>query len=143
MAYVVTVTFLKQKPMDNISPCNFIIKLVVFPYDIYVSVDESDEVLSQALISLGVKEEDFLFLMNMRETTSGRYDLLKSNQSVIRIKSCSDKYTMIDTIAHESLHAVTFIFDHMGLELKLDISDEAYAYAIGYVTSEICRRLNL
>ena len=121
----------------------FIIPLVIYPFDIMVSIDEKDEILLKRLIKYGNIKEDCKNLLNLKDTIRGRYCLLSSNQSVIRLKKQLDKYEMIDVISHEVFHTITYILDKVGISLELCVSDEVYAYLIGYLNKEICKRLKI
>ncbi len=44
---------------------------------------------------------------------------------------------LYDFIPHESLHAVEFIFENIGMGSLSRDTSEAYAYLLGYITKEI------
>lgn len=119
----------------------FIIPLVVYPFDVMVSIDEPDHILLKRLIKYGNTQEECSELLNMRETSQGRTVMLPSNQTVIRLKTQLKKYDMISTMNHEVFHATTFIMHTIGVRFELFKSDEAYAYLIGYLTREISKRI--
>ena len=121
----------------------FIIKLGVYPFDVMVSIDESDEIISKRLIRYGVTLDAMSEILNMPDTARGRCAMLPSNQTVIRLKTQPKKYDMMSVISHEVFHAVAFIMDRIGVKLEVSISDEAYAYCIGFLTTEIYKKLNL
>lgn len=121
----------------------FIIPLIVYPFDVMVSIDETDKVLLKRLIKYGNTETECQPLFRMSNTCRGRYFLLPSNQSVIRLIQEDNKYNILETISHEIFHAVTYIMNTLGGKLKLAVSDEPYAYLTGYLTKEICKRLKI
>lgn len=65
---------------------------------------------------------------------------LKGNQRVIRMANYP--ITVIDygILQHEIFHAADLALRHMGITLS-DDSDEAYAYLIEYLTTEIYKKL--
>lgn len=111
---------------------NIIIPLVVYPFDIMVSINQSDKDLSIELIRYGIEDISELVLS---ETTRGRTVMFEGNQTVIRLRS-------LDTpvLCHEVFHAVTFILSKVGIPLEVMKSDEAYAYLIEYVVGEVLKR---
>ncbi len=121
----------------------FLIKMGIYPFDVMVSVDEPDDVLIKRLEKYGNDKEDFKGLMNLHETVRGRLAMLPSNQSVIRLVSQPTKHEMMNVISHEVFHSATYILDRIGMKFKLGTSDEAYAYLIGYLTTEIYKKLKL
>lgn len=119
----------------------FIIPLVVYPLDVMVSIDETDNVLLKRLLSYGETKEDCEGLLNLPETTRGRCVMLPSNRTVIRLKKQLKKQSFMSVMSHEVFHATTFIMDRVGMKLEINVSDEAYAYLIGYLTNEICKKI--
>ena len=135
-----------QKPplrKARVSGSFFIIPLQIYPYDIMVSIDEKDESLRNRLVKYGSTKEDCEELMNLPDTTRGRAVMLPSNQTVIRLKMLPKKYDMMSVIAHEVFHATTFILHRIGMKLELFVSDEAYAYLLGYITTEIYKKIKI
>jgi hypothetical protein len=119
----------------------FIIKLVVYPFDVMVSIDESDEVLLKRLEKYGNSPDDCMELMDLSDTVRGRAIMLPSNQSVIRFKTISDKSELLSCISHEVFHITTFIMDRVGIKFELMVSDEAYAYLHGFIFLQICKKV--
>lgn len=120
---------------------NFIIHLVIYPFDVMVSVDETDAQLVKKLYRFGYKKEDIESLLHMPYSTRGRCEILPGNQVVIRFKKQPKLAEQVGVIAHEVFHAVTFILERINIPLDLNTSDEAYAYLIGYLTEEIYRKM--
>lgn len=120
---------------------NFIIPLVVYPFDVMVSIDETDEELSKRLKGFSYDQDGVELLMNLPPTTQGRCVMLSSNQTVIRLKKQLTKHQNIANVSHEIFHAVTFILNRIGMKMEVEVSDEAYAYLIAYLTSEIYKKL--
>lgn len=121
----------------------FIITLDIYPFDIMVSVEEKDKVLLERLKGLSVStDEEFGDAEFLDEMTNARSIMFSSGQTVIRLKN-RPKYEMIPIISHEAFHATTFIMERIGMELKNQVSDEAYAYLLAYIVKEICTKMKI
>lgn len=118
-------------------PINFILPLVIYPFDIMVSLGQSDDELKASLKEWGIEWDEIL---EMAPTGLGRTAMLDGNQTVLRLTNVPVSVTDYGTLAHEIFHAVAFIMDRVGMVLCRQ-SDEAYAYLIGYVTKEIYKRI--
>ena len=113
----------------------FIIKLIVYPFNILVSIGQSDKEIEKVLNNLGIFNGIDELIMD--ETVRGRTLMLDSNQTIIRLKFNKNKNEFISLISHEIFHAATFILYKIGLEFDINKSDEAYAYLIEYLTKQI------
>lgn len=111
---------------------NIIIPLVIYPFDIMVSINQSDKDLSMELIRYGIDDISELVLS---ETTRGRTVMYDTNQTVIRLKSLD-----IPVLCHEVFHAVAFILSKIGIPLEVMKSDGAYAYLIEYIVMEVLKK---
>lgn len=120
---------------------NFIIPLVIYPFDVMVSIEETDEELSKKLQKYITDPKGIGELMNLSPTTQGRCMMLECNQTVIRLKRQLYAHQTYATAAHEIFHATSFILNRVGMKMELGVSCEAYAYLIGYLTKEIFKRL--
>lgn len=118
---------------------NFIVPLVVYPFDVMVSISESDESLFAKLKKKGVDITD-TSLSVYSDTHRGRTILFKGNQSLIRMYELRDTPEWYGNLAHEIFHAAEFIMERIGMKLTTE-SDEAYAYLIGYLTKEIYSKI--
>lgn len=118
---------------------NFIIKLVVYPFDIMVSIDESDKKLAKNLREFGVKK-NLLGAIYMPKTGVGKTIMFEGNRTLIRLKSGDDKNIFISKIAHESFHAVSFIFQVIGIKLTNE-SEESFTYLLDYIILQILNKI--
>lgn len=112
---------------------NFIIPLVVYPFDVMISIGESNERLKAKLDSFKVDYTNYF----EHPVNLGRSTLFNSKQTLIRFRTQPSHAT----IAHEVFHAVTCLLDSIGMSFNIDSNDEAYAYLIGYLTQEIYKRI--
>lgn len=110
---------------------SFIIPLVIYPFNILVSINETDDEIRNHFKKYNIEEGNFF---EYQKITTARTLQLETGQTIIRFytwESCT-----MATVAHEIFHAVTLILDRIGLIFDIDKNDEAYAYLIGYVTQE-------
>jgi hypothetical protein len=115
---------------------NFIIPLVIYPFDVMVSVGESDSQLTDQLSKYGIEWGD-----DFKCSGKGRSVIMENNQSLLRLHSYPETNEDMGVLQHEIFHVVTFIMDRIGMPLTICVSDEAYAYLIGYLTKEIYDRI--
>lgn len=118
---------------------NFIIPLVVYPFDVMISLGENDEALFAKLKKHGVDITD-TNLHVYSDTAEGRCVLFKGNQTLIRMYRLENTPEWHGNLAHEVFHSVEFIMERVGMKLTIE-SDESYAYLIGYLTTEIYKRI--
>lgn len=119
---------------------NFIIPLVIYPFDMMVSLGEPDDVLISKLKKAGVDVGD-ANIKSHSTTNRGRCVIFESGQTLIRMFQLKNTPEWYGFLQHEVFHAVEFIMERIGMRLTID-SDEAYAYLIGYLTTEIYKRIN-
>ncbi len=116
---------------------NFIVPLVVFPFDVMISLGESDEQLKKQLSRFhGCEWDD-----KMKCVGLGRFFMNETNQSLIRLWNYPKNCEEYGTLQHEIFHCVTHICDRMGLKFKLGVSDETYCYMVGYLTAKIYEKI--
>lgn len=121
---------------------NFLVPLQVYPFDIMVSIDQTDEQLLKSVKKYGINSNDIEEIINLPKTVKGRTLIIYgTNQTFIRLIKHPKKPTDYNALHHEIFHAVDFILRKIGIKLSQD-SDEAYAYLIGYVTEKIYEKLN-
>jgi len=120
----------------KIKPYYFIVPLVVYPFDVLVSIGQSDDELKEVLLKHEIKWEKIIKLDG-----TGRYILLKGNQSIIRTKNIVSTCEDYGILQHEIFHCVTYILDRIGMKFNLHESDEAYSYLIQYLTEKIYENL--
>ena len=125
--------------MKKGKPLNFIIPGTIYPFDIIVSIAESDEVLFPRLERRGIDITDSGIGV-YSDTQRGRTIMFNGNQTLIRMYEHRNTPEWHGNLDHEIFHAVDFLMDRIGMKLTND-SDEAYSYMIGYVTKEIYKRL--
>lgn len=114
----------------------FVIPLVIYPFDIVVSVDQDDNTLKEILKNHIDEVGDFFD----KPLKAARTATFNNGLTVIRFKNY--EATTLSTIAHESFHATTFILDFIDMPFCIDKNDEAYAYLHGYIVGKITSNLN-
>ena len=117
---------------------SFIIPLVIYPFDVFVSVNHNDKELFDLIKHNGTKE-DLAPCFDLPSTCIGRSVLLPNNASVLRIftKRCADDKQLVGVIAHEVFHIASYVMWKIGTPLEVMVSDESYAYLIQYLTEVI------
>ena len=137
----------KRRKTTRPEALNFVIPLVIYPFDIMISIGETDEAFRKALMRhippncLKDIESD-PDILNLGNTTDGRtVSYANGHQTVIRIKNYPDIVRWQGVLAHEVAHACFFILWRMGIPLEIGKTDEVYAYTVDYVTTEIYKRL--
>lgn len=126
---------------------NFIIPLVVYPFDIMVSIGQTDADFRKSITkcmppSLLKDLEEDPSILSMPLTNDGRtVNLPIGHQTIIRIKRPIVAPRDHGVLAHEIFHAVSFILMRMGINLDIEKTDEIYAYLIDYVMTETFKHL--
>jgi hypothetical protein len=111
---------------------HFIIDYTVYPFDLLVSVCESDTTVRQILedkLPNDLHSEIDIVL----EKSNARTVFFPSGATIIRF---SGEPTP-GLIAHEALHAVEFLMNHIGN----GIVDESWNYLLQYIVSQINKNL--
>lgn len=116
---------------------NFTISYVVYPFDIMFSFGETDQVLYRKLKCKGITEPE---ICDISGITRARTAVFKEGPSIIRMKNIPKTAEEFGFLQHEIFHAVYFLFTRIGIEL-CEKSDEAFAYAIQYLTEQVYKRI--
>lgn len=131
------------KKKKEIQPINFIVQLKVYPFDVMVSIGESDEQLGVSLDPYGpLPVHEIENCRYPSDNCDGRYVHFSMGASLIRIRWLPKTANDYGVLAHEILHAVICILDRVGINLSVGISDEAYTYLTGYLTERIYLAIN-
>lgn len=126
-----------KKKNDKVKPVNFIIPLVVYPFELMVSIEETEEAFKKNLEAFGPEYNPSLALISPER---GRAMLFSCNRSLIRLEKRPRTPREHGILAHEIFHIVDFYMNRIGMKLKRS-SFEAYAYLLGYITEEIYKRI--
>ena len=128
-------------------PLNFIIPLVVYPFDILVSIGEGDAAFKKSIRKhlppdcLKDLESDN-GILSLGITEKGRtINFSTGYQTVIRLKYFPSYPEDYGILSHEIFHACAFILWRMSINLEIEKTDEVYAYLIQYVTTEIYKKI--
>jgi hypothetical protein len=76
------------------------------------------------------------------KTSQGRAVIFECGATIIRLWNYPTYPEDFGSLAHEIFHAVSFVMYKIGQTLEIRVSDESYAYLIGYLTKEIYKKLN-
>lgn len=127
--------------MSKTKSINFIIPLVVYPFDVMISIGETNEQIDKHLSKYNLTPEDVSLATITSSTVQGRTVMFSSNQTLIRLKDYPVTNRNWADLSHEIFHAVAFIMWKIGMPLEINKSDEAYAYLISYISEEIYKKL--
>jgi len=119
---------------------NFIIDLVIYPFDIMVSVSETDNEFKRAVKDYDIKD-DSIANFKKHPISLARTTMLEGGQTIIRLRRYDGTAEQRGTVAHEIFHATIFILNRIGMDLTLE-SDEAYAYLNQYITEKMYEQLS-
>lgn len=101
------------------------------------SFGETDKILFPKLRRKGISEPE---LCEISGITRARAVVFKEGPSIIRMKNIPKTAEEFGFLQHEIFHAVYFLFTRIGITLG-DQSDEAFAYAIQYLTEQVYKRI--
>ena len=111
-----------------------IIYYVIYPFSLTVSFHRSYNELEKALQNV-LPEDIWHQIETFKSTEQVKTIMFSSGQTCIWFKTVNH-----GNISHEVFHAVDFLMGKIGCKLTRS-SDEAYAYLIGYITTEIYKNL--
>lgn len=126
---------------------SFIVGMGVYPFDIFFSINQTDKQFRKALKAVSHIDHFDMFMSDCRlphmETSvpgSARTIRLRTGQTVMRMNHYDGTARMNGVVAHEIFHCIDFLFRRIEIRLS-NKSDEAYAYAIGYLTEEFYKNI--
>lgn len=118
----------------------FIVSHGTYPFDVMVCVGhDHDEVLGllkKRGYAVNDKDKELLYMDGLGRTT-----MMSTGATVLRLREFKNNPFHRGILAHEIFHAVEFLFETIGLRLKCDVSGEAFAYQIQYLTEHIYKKL--
>lgn len=118
---------------------NFIVSLVVYPYDVMVSIGETDKQLKKRLENYAIYDNNIWRYSSPNKCAKSA--IFSGDQCLIRIKEKPVSPNDFGNLQHEIFHVVTFVMQRVGMDLKIKVSDEAYAYLIGYITKVVYEKI--
>jgi hypothetical protein len=122
---------------------HFTVDLVIYPFDIMFSLGEEEGEIREFLgKGYEMEQEDVDELFNVPLAQGRCYHHASKGWTFIRLKHFPEDPKVFGYLQHEIFHAVTFIMNKIGMSFDLNVSDEAYAYLIGYVTEQAYLNIN-
>lgn len=121
---------------------SFVVDMQVYPFQVMVSIGQDDNQLGRVLDKYNLTEDDIRACAWPSPYTKGRAVLFSTNASIIRLRGLPETSEDYGTLAHEIFHIASFVLDRIGTPLQVNVSDESYAYLIGYLTTEIFKKIN-
>ena len=110
-----------------------VIPIDVYGHDIVVSIGQTDEGLYED-IKENISEKKFNKIIANQKSIATTFKL-KTGCILIRFKDDIDSPGIV---AHEAFHAIVYLFEKIGIEFAYE-SEEAYAYALEYLTNQILK----
>jgi hypothetical protein len=120
---------------------NILFDSEVYLFQIMVSLGETDEQLIASLKKRKIPDPE-LVVEQAPLIGSGKCTCFPSGKILIRTQDYPSTPFDHGTIAHEVFHATCFILEKVGVGFRMDVSDESYAYLIGYITKKIYEKLD-
>ncbi len=123
----------------------FLVNLEIYPMSVIVSINQNTTQAEKSLkkifgkTPLTLKNEPLF--SSMEEVWDGRCAMLDSNDVYITLYKIPEHDNVHGVLAHEIFHATTFIMYRIGGAFELNVSDEAYAYLLGFITKKIYEKL--
>jgi len=121
---------------------SFIIPLHVFPFDIFVSIGQTDAQFKNRLKRYNIckLEDELEGFYNLPGNCQGKTSTLSNGSTVLRLSKIPKTPDDFGIITHEIFHAVDGVMKQIGVGLS-DTSEEVYAYLTGYITTQIYKRI--
>ena len=113
---------------------HFIINYTIYPFDLLVSVGETENVI-RIVLEEKLPEDLHSDIDAVFNDSKARTVMFEGGQTVIRFK---EKPTH-GLIAHEALHAVEFLMNKIGNEQV----NESWNYLLQYIVCEIYKNIKL
>ena len=110
-----------------------VIPIEVYGHDIVVSIGQTDSDLYEH-IKENISEKKFDKRFSNQKSIATTFKL-KTGCILIRFKDNIDNPGIV---AHEAFHAIVYLFEKIGIEYAYE-SEEAYAYALEYLTNQILK----
>lgn len=124
--------------MKKTPPINFIVNLEVYPFDLMVSIGQSDVELGRKLDRYtGLTEEEINGVRYTSDKCQGRFVQFTNGAYLIRSRHLPRTPEDYGHLAHEVFHVVATLMERIGAKLKVLTSDEPYAYLVGFITKKI------
>ena len=117
---------------------NKLIPLHIYPFDVMVSINQTDKQFEKVLNKYGIysEEDGGIFSLSQSQYRVGRTVMFSNDQTAMRLNYYPSTAKDFGLVQHEIFHCVEFILGSVGMNLTAD-SDEAYAYLIQFITEKI------
>lgn len=109
-----------------------ILPINVYNSDIIICIDVNIKQLYKKFGHLFDNKEQFEQVFNFEVSTTARTIQAPSGFIIMIFKDLNN----LGTIAHESLHATSYILSYRGIYFSEE-TEEVYAYLLGYIVNEI------
>lgn len=120
----------------KIKKLNCIIPLVIYPFDIMFSFNQTDDELRKEFKKYMIDESNYF----EHPFVKGRCSQFPTGQIIIRLRDYPETNRHYGFLQHEIYHAVNYLMSFIGTKYS-DDSEECYAYLIAYITEQIYGKL--
>ncbi len=123
---------------------NFIIPLVIYPFDVMISINESWDDFAKSVTNkwgADILENFKKYDHPNGEGLSYVYTSESKLCCMLKVHFFENNPNGHGILAHEIFHACEFVLRQCGVKLNSN-SHEAYAYLIGYLTTEIYKKIH-
>jgi len=124
---------------------NFIVSLVLYPFDVMFSFAETDEQLLKTMkkVTSDGDWDEITESIKFSHPKQHAFTVIFTNgYTLIRMRKLPDNPDLVGILSHECFHAISGIMDRIGMPLQFGVSEEGYAYGIGYLVSKALEPLN-
>ena len=115
---------------------NFLIPLTVYPFQIMVTINQSNKELQKSLKGLDITDSDVKEAFS-EPLTVGTCVMFPHNRIMLRLNEFDVTCNQCKGhLVHEAFHATHFAMNAVGMQLSFE-NDEAFAYLLGYLVEKI------
>ena len=123
---------------------NAIIQLHIYPIDVMLSVGQTHKELCDSIEGklnrkLSLSDINMLILDESKEAACA---VLEGNKIVLILKKLPNTPSDFGALSHEIFHATACTLDYLGAKLEVGVSDEPYAYLLGFITEKVYEIIN-
>jgi len=136
---------MSKQNSKSAEPKNFIVPLVIYPFDVMVSVNQKHNQFAKSVIKKWDSSIMDDFKKSERLNAAGFTYFFTSESHfgcVIKINNFKCDAKGLSILVHEIFHAAEFVLRECGFKLNSN-SHEGYAYLIGYLTEQIFSKLKV
>ncbi len=111
-----------------------IINIELYSIQVLVSIGETKDALYKRLLKYGISKKEAKPFVYENDYV-GRFQMFSGGQCIITADTSKlrTRAHLYGILAHECFHCTQAIMEEIGMPLRMDINDEAYAYLMGHL----------